>query len=179
MTLCLLLTGCAGAESTMQPALDLRSALLDADGCTFSCTVTADFGETVYTFSADCVCGAEQTRLTVTAPEEIAGIGAAVTGEEATLEFDDVVLELGTLAGGRLAPLAVPAVASACWRGEYIRSAGNENGGTLVTYLRGYDEDELTVHTHLSGDGVPTRVEIESMGVRVADMTISDFTYLT
>ena len=178
MTLCLLLTGCAGAEKTMQPALTLRAAILEAGGCAFTAEVTADFGETTYSFTAACTYTPEKTRVEITAPAEIAGIAATVTDDGASLEFDGVVLELGQLAGGNLAPLAVPQILAASWAGEYIDAAGPEDSGTRVTYLRGYDEKELTVETLLSGDGVPVSGDVSSGGAAAASIIITDFTLI-
>ncbi len=178
MTLCLLLTGCAGAEKTMQPALTLRAAILEAGGCAFTAGVTADFGETTCSFTAECTYTPEKTRVEITAPAELAGIAATLTDDGATLEYDGVVLELGQLAGGNLAPLAAPHILAACWAGEYIDAAGPEDGGTRVTYLRGYDEKELTVETLLDG-GMPISGDISSGGAAAASIEITNFTYLT
>ena len=177
MTLCLLLTGCAGADKTMQPALDLRAALLDAGGCTFTADVTADFGETTCSFTANCTYTPEKTRVEICSPDVLAGIAATITDDGASIEFDGVVLELGQLAGGNLAPLAAPHILAACWAGEYIRSAGHEADGTRVTYLRGYEEEELTVETLLLDDGVPSSADISYGGTAAVSAAITDFTY--
>lgn len=179
ITLCLLLTGCAGTENTMQPALDLRAALLEAGGCTFTAEVTADFGETVFSYAAQCLYDGTQTRLTLTAPEALAGVGATVAEDGVSVEFDGIVLELGTLAGGHLAPLSATALLCRCWAREYISSAGTADGGTIVTYLHGYDEAEFTVETTISPDGAPISGEIAADGRTAAFVTITDFTYLT
>ena len=67
----------------MQRGLDLRSELLKASECRFSCEITADYSDKVYTFSMDCQCD-PQGNLTfaVTAPETIAGITGTFTFDE-------------------------------------------------------------------------------------------------
>ncbi len=181
MTLCLTLTACGGTDKTMQAALDLRSALLEAGGCCFSAEITADFGETVFTFAADCEYTADaKTRVAITALETIAGITATVADDGASVEYDDLLLDFGTLAGGHAAPVAAPSILALCWAGEYIDSTGQEGENILVTYLRGYDSGELTVLTRLSAEtGLPVAGEVIWDGQTVLSVTITDFSYLT
>ena len=47
------LTGCSGGSKEMQRGLDLRSELLKASECRFSCEITADYSDKVYTFSME------------------------------------------------------------------------------------------------------------------------------
>lgn len=180
MTLCLSMTACSGTEDLMQPALDLRAKLLDAGGCSFMADITADFGETICMFSAVCSYTTDGvTRVEITAPESIAGIVAAVSADGASVSYDGMLLDFGELAGGRAVPIAAPSILSLCWAGEYISSAGKEGENTLVTYLKGYDKDELTVLTRFSGlSGVPVSGEVIYDGNTVLNVSISEFSYL-
>ncbi len=180
MTLCLSLTACSGADNLMQPALDVRAKLLEAGGCSFSADITADFGKTVCMFSADCSYTTDgMTRVEITAPESIAGITATVSADGATVEFDGMLLDFGELAGGHVAPVAAPSILSLCWAGEYISSAGEEGENVLVTYLKGYDKEELTVLTRFSGQtGEPVSGEVIYDGNTVLSVAITAFSYL-
>ena len=180
ITLCLSVTACSDADNSMQPALDLRTKLLETGGCSFSADITADFGETVCMFSADCRYTADgMTRVEITSPESIAGIAATVSADGATVEFDGMLLDFGELAGGHVAPVAAPSILSLCWAGEYIRSAGEEGGNVLVTYLKGYDKEELTVLTRFCGQtGVPLSGEVIYDGNTVLSVAITNFSYL-
>lgn len=60
--------------------LDLRSELLKASECRFSCEITADYSDKVYTFSMDCQCDSQgNLTFAVTAPETITGITGKVS----------------------------------------------------------------------------------------------------
>ena len=83
----------------------------------------------------------------VTAPETIAGITAHVKDSTADVSFDNTQLGLGSLANGRLAPLAAPYVLGQSWAGAYIDSTGTEDGLLRATYRLGYDKQELVVDT--------------------------------
>lgn len=173
-----ILTGCAGTElaKPSQKALDFRTALMDAGGCRFTADVTADYGARVYAFTLDCdyiVDG--EAHLTVTAPENIAGITATVSSDGAAVEFDGAALDFGQMANGYVAPLAAPWLLGNCWTAEYISSAGPDGDLERVTYLQGYNEEELTLDTWLDQTGTPVRCEISWNGSRCLTVDLTNF----
>ena len=176
MTLCAFLSGCAEKESTLQPALRFRTALLESGGCTFSCDVTADYGSEVYEFSLDCAWMDGKATLTVTKPDTVSGITAQVADDGAAILFDGVRLEYGTLANGHVAPLAVPWLFGSAWESDYISSAGEEDGCCRMTVLKGYNDAELTVDTWLD-DGIPVCGEVSCGGTRVLAVTFRNFSF--
>lgn len=179
MTLCLLLSACSGTEDAMQPALKLRTGLFEQGGCSYTAAVRADFGNTITEFTADCTFTSDgMTRVEITQPDTISQISAIVSADGATVEFDGILLDFGELAGGHVAPVAGPSILSLCWLNEYIDSAGKEADGVLITYLKGYDSEELTVLTHMTSDGIPYAGEVIYDGTTVLFVTITDFTYL-
>ena len=173
-----MLTGCAGTElaKPSQKALDFRTALMEAGGCSFTADITADYGARVYEFTLDCeyTVGGE-AHLTVTKPETIAGIAATVSADGATVEFDGASLDFGQMANGYVAPLAAPWILGNCWTAEYISSAGADGDLERVTYLQGYHEEELTLDTWLDRSGVPVRCEISWNGSRCLTIDLTNF----
>lgn len=171
----LLLAGCGGSRrEPTQQALDFRNAMMEADACSFTARVTADFGEQVYGFTLACTHADGSTKLEVTEPEAIAGIKAVVAGRDACLEFDGVSLELGLLADGRISAVAAPWLLCQCWEGEYIAYAGADAEEQRVTYLRGYEDDQVTVDTWFR-DQVPTYAEVVYDNTRCLTVEITDF----
>ena len=173
---CMLLTGCAGKRDPTQDALDFRTKLMEAGGCSFEAAVTAHYPDKAYTFSLDCAYDDGRTTLTVTAPESISGITAYVENGTAQLEFDGTILEFGELANGYVSPVAAPWLLAQCWIGEYIAYAGPDGDQQRITYLRGYDDEELSVDTWLSED-IPVYAEITYDGTRCLAITISDYQF--
>lgn len=109
MTFLLSACGGVGGNGPQEQALELRAAYLAADGCTAKLDVTADYGQRVYTYTVDVRVTGGESVLTVTAPEELAGITARLTDGESQLEYDGAVLETGPLSKDGLTPLsAVP-----------------------------------------------------------------------
>ena len=176
--LCLLLAlgGCGGGTDAMQQALDLRTAILDAGGCTFAASVTANLGDTVCQFGLDCQFSPQTgTRLTVKEPEEIAGLTADVAADGVTVSFDGALLVFGPLAAGLVSALTGPSLAAGAWTQEYIRDAGLEDGAVRFTCLTGFDEAELQIDTWLDERGLPCRCEISSSGTLILACQITDF----
>ena len=77
--LVLCLTACGEKSQPTQKALDFRTGLMEAGGCSFTAVVTADYGDKVYPFTLDCSYTGDSARLQVLEPESIAGIAATVT----------------------------------------------------------------------------------------------------
>lgn len=177
MMLAILLTGCRKTESHMQSAMDFRTALQRANGCTFSADVTAEYPEKVFTFSLDCVFENDQMKLRVTKPGVIEGICAGVHNGTASLEFEDISLEFGKLANGNVAPLTAPWILASAWKSDYISSAGADGNRTRATILKGYNDEELTIDTWFENE-LPVYAEISYAGTRVLQISIENFTYL-
>lgn len=116
----LLLSGCGGAGSgAEETALEIRSACLSAAACTGSAEITADYGQRVYRYQMDFQAGQEETVLTLTGPDTVAGVVARLPNEgESLLEYDGAVLETGPLNEDGLTPVsAIPAVLNAAREG--------------------------------------------------------------
>ena len=112
MTL-VLLTGCSrgGQEanrSAEELALSIRAEYLAMTACAVSVDITADYGQRVYEYSMNISwCKGGETQLTITAPENIAGITARIQDGNSYLEYDGASLETGVLSGTGLSPIEV------------------------------------------------------------------------
>lgn len=177
MMACLCLTGCSKNTNHMQQALDFRTALLSSGGCEFTADVTIQYPEKTFDFSMHCKFADNDAELCVLSPDVISGISAKFHGETAQLEFQDVSLEFGTLANGYVAPLAAPWILGSAWSGDYISAAGSDGEATRVTWLKGYNDEELSIDTWFE-DGVPVYAEISHEGARVLQVKITEFVYL-
>lgn len=146
----LLLSACGGAEqgNAMQQVLTIRAWYLETTQYTANLSVTADYGQRVYTYGLEVRGTDGECVLTVTEPQELAGITARIANGESCLEYDGAVLETGNLSADGLTPLsAVPAMLD-CVRTGFIDSCGLERLG---------DRDTLCVHyrdpERLAGEG--------------------------
>ncbi len=173
-----LFTGCAKPASPTQSALDLRTRLMNCGGCSFTAQIAADLGQQVYHFTVECDYDTEDGAVvTVKEPEEIAGITARVSPDGCDLEFDGMALAVGELAGGRVSPLSACWLLGSCWTGAYIQSGGKDENLERITYLDGYDEEELTMDTWLNESGVPVHCEVTYDSLRCLTIELTDFVF--
>lgn len=171
----LLLTGCGKKKEPTQKALDFRTNLLQTEGCSFTAKIHADYGEKFYDFTLEAVCSSEETKLTVIEPAVIEGISATVTKDGTKIEFDGAALDFGKLANGHVSPVLVPWLLAQCWTAEYISCAGADKDLYRVTYLRGYDDAQLSVDTWFNEESIPVYAEIVYNDVRCITADIEDF----
>ena len=132
MTLCLTLTCCSGEGGSQaeQLALDIRGEYLAMTECAASMEVIADYGQRVYEYGIDLDWQREgESVLTLTAPENVAGVTARLAAGEAALEYDGVRVETGPLDDTGLSPVsAVPLLLEYIQSG-YMAECGMEQDG--------------------------------------------------
>lgn len=159
----------------LEPAIEFRAALLQAGGCTFHAKIEADFGDRVELFAVDCDCSTDGTaRLTITEPETLAGITAAVTERGGKITYDGMSVDFGLLANGNVIPAAAPVLTALSWYGEYISAAGWEDEVYRVTYEKDYDEKRLQIDTYFKND-LPFSSEVCYNNQRILKLDISDY----
>lgn len=177
------LSGCFGGgegQKALDAALTIRGEYLTMTDFSTQVQLRADYGQRIYDYTLDVSATAEETVLTVTAPELIAGVTARLNAEKSFLEYDDVCIETGTLNEGGLTPLsAVPAILEAV-RGAYITSCCFDDAGQLLVCY-GNSEVPLGTGTEYtlwfqSETGDLIRGEISVDGRRCIQCTFSPFT---
>lgn len=130
----LLLAGCGPAKVSQaeELALTIRGEYLEMTACSSKLSITADYGQRVYQYEVDAAVEGENTTLTLTAPETVAGMTARFTGEEGLLEYDGVWTETGALDEEGLNPAsAFPALLEAA-RSGYITACALVEEETLL-----------------------------------------------
>lgn len=172
------LSGCRKEPSPAQKALDFRTALLEAGGCSYTALIHADYGERTYSFTVDCTYHVDGTAsLTVLQPEEIAGISAEISGAGAIVEFQDLALDFGQMADGTVSPVEVCHLLGQCWGGAYIDSSGKDGEMERISYQYGYEEEQLAVDTWLDQTGVPVCADVMYENVRCLHVQLTDFRF--
>ena len=179
MCVLLLLTGCAGTGEQLDRAMTLRSKLLAATGCSFDAVITADYGDTTYTFSMNCR-GDDQGNLqfSVTAPESIAGISGLVSITGGKLTFDDKVLAFDLMADGLVTPVSAPWVLLKTLRSGYLTSCGREGEYLRLSIDDSYAQDALHLDIWLGEGDLPVQSDIYWQGRRLLSVKVENFTFL-
>ena len=171
-----LLTGCTGKRDELDRAMKLRASLLGCLGCSFDATVTADYGDEIYTFVMNCQTGGRgDLRFTVVQPESIAGITGEISSGEGKLTFDDVALHFPLLADGQVTPVSGPWILMKTLLGGYLTAAAEEDELLHLTIHDSYEEDALQLEIWLDGEDDPVNAEILYDGRRIVTMCVENF----
>ena len=173
------LSGCSGQSEELQQGLDLRGALLKASGCNFDATVTADYGDKLYTFVMTCQADSQgNLTFTVAEPKTLAGITGQIAGDGGKLTFDDTALYFPLMADDQITPVSAPWVFLKTLRGGCITSAGTEDGRVRLSIDDSYEDDAMHLDIWLDGQKLPQRAEIVYDGRRILSLEVSNFTIL-
>jgi len=134
----LLLTACGGdgekdeAQLLQQQYAAVAAAELAAD-------IICHYGDEVREYSLTCDYTPETSRVTVTAPEELAGISAEVADGRLQLDYNEISMDAGTYSGGGLSPVTVlPELMQAAAEGYIAEMSREERGGQQCLRL-GFD----------------------------------------
>lgn len=137
-------SGGAGVSKAEELSLTIRGEYLEATAWTADVAVTADYGQRVYQYRLAAVASEEETVLTLSEPETVAGITARLVGKDSLLEYDGMSVETGPLDENGLTPVsAIPALMDAVKSG-YITDCALEEGesGSLLRMDCGDPEGE-------------------------------------
>lgn len=177
--LVLFLTGCAGVDDSLDRAMALRAKLLASQGVRFDAEITADYGDSTYTFSMTCSSDNQgNVSFAVVQPESIAGISGTVSAEGGKLTFDDKALSFALMADGQVTPVSAPWLLVKTLRSGYLTSCCREGEYLRLAIDDSYAEDALHLDIWLGeGDG-PVQADILWQGRRLLSVAVKNFTFL-
>ena len=174
-----LLTGCNSLQQEVTQALELRRSVLEAQGCSFDATITAEYDDVFYTFQMSC--RSDQTGMlsfTVTDPETIAGISGTISRERSSLSFDDKILAFPLLANGELTPVSAPWIFLSALKGGYLRGYSESEDSFSLYIDDSFEEDPLHLEIELDEETMPVSAQIIWQDRRILSLQIKNFTIL-
>lgn len=171
-----LISGCKNSDGELNQVIGFRQQLLSASLCQFETDVTADYGDKLFTFSAQCqVQGDGQLQFAITAPESIQGITGKISDSGGKLTFDNTALHFPLLAEEELSPVSAPWIFIKTLRSGYLKSVGKEEQNFRVAIDDSYAEDALHLDIWLDETLCPIRADILHEGTRILSLTIKNF----
>lgn len=174
-----ILTGCAKTNNELNRAMQLRERILSSNGCKFETVITADYGDSIYTFSMTCQTDQEgDLKFTVTDPKTISGITGTVTQKGGYLTFDDQVLAFEMLADGQITPVSAPWLLIKTLRSGYLSACGADGDDIRISIDDSYADNALHLDIWINDQDVPVRGEILWEGRRVVSLEVRSFSYL-
>ena len=179
-----LLCACGGGNADNDLALSLREGFQKMDAWSGEMELTADYGQRVYAYSVSFTGDREEgTTLTITAPEEAAGITAVAKEGQTWLDYDGVRLETGPLDPQGLSPMdALPALLTELETGT-VAEVGTETDGDLSLLRLTLRDPEVTPGTGREtvfwfdkAQKTLLRAELRNDGATVVSCVFSSFT---
>ena len=115
LMLMLLLTACGGEKT--DPVAGLQQQYAAVESATMEADITCHYDDEVREYTLLCAYTPERSTVTVLAPENLAGISAAIEGGMLTLSYDDLSLDAGSYSAAAVSPVvALPKlVEAAAW----------------------------------------------------------------
>ena len=175
----LMLCGCGSANNELEQALAFRAAILNAPGCTFQISATADFSDMTYSFKMNCE--ADQNgniKFAVKEPEYIAGITGSIQYDGGKLCFDDVAFAFPLQNEGYLTPISGPWIMLRAIRSGYIRYCGREEGLLRITVDDSFEEDALMLDVWFDRGNIPLQADIYENNRRILTVIIKNYVLL-
>ena len=173
-----LLTGCMNTDAELDRAIALRQRLLSS-GFTFDAVITADYGDSIYTFSMFCQVDTRgDLTFTVTDPQTISGITGTISQKGGHLTFDGKALGFEMLADGQVTPVSAPWVLIRTLRGGYLSACGKDEDNLRIAIDDSYEDNALHLDIWINSQNVPIRGDILWQGQRVVSLEVRNFSYV-
>lgn len=177
--ICIMLTGCTTGEQGINRGLQLRSRILSASGCSFTCQITADYGKEIFVFKMDCrTDGSGNLQFAVTQPESISAITGIISDDGGKLTFDDKALAFALLTDRQLSPVSAPWIMIKTLRSGYLDSCAEDGAYIQLAMDDSYTGDALHLDIWLNEENVPVRGEILWDGRRILTVEVENFILL-
>lgn len=174
-----ILCGCSVRDQSMEQATALRKEILEAEGCTFQATITADYGSAIHTFAVSCSADTTGTlSFTVTEPGTISGITGYISDDDASITFDDKILAFQMLADGQISPICAPWLFLKGLRGGYISGCSVDDAGLCVYIDDSFREYPLQLEVYTDVNTIPYHVDFIWQNCRILSLDIHDFVIL-
>ena len=170
-----LLSAC-GKNAALDRAMQLRSALLQGNGCSFDAEITADYGDKTYSFVMRCQTDtAGALVFSVIAPESISGVTGTVDEIGGKLKFDEKALAFPNLIEGLITPVAAPWLLMHSMTGGYMKACRETEDGIHLIIDDSYRENTVQVELYCDKDNNPIRGEILWEGRRIVALDVTNF----
>lgn len=172
------ITGCTSNDGT-GPALDLREKMQRSAGCSFTASITADYGDVTYDFVMDCITeDFSNVTFTVIEPETIHGITGYMDEIGGNLTFDDQVLAFPLVADEQLSPISAPWLLIQTLYSGYISSGGKDGPNYKVQMDDSYEENPLHMDVWLDDKNIPIHCDFLWNNRRILTVEITNFVFL-
>ena len=165
-----------GNKASIDRGMQLRSALLQGNGCSFDTEITADYGDKTYSFVMHCQTDtAGALTFSVVEPESISGITGTIDEMNGRLKFDEKALAFPNLIEGVITPVAAPWLLVHSMTGGYIKACQETKDGIRLIIDDSYRNNAVQIDLYCDMDNIPIRGEILWEGRRILALDVTNF----
>ena len=177
--LAVILTACSPEDREMNRAMILRDIALNAERCSFTAEVTADYGELLHSFSMDCASDRQgNVQFEITQPETLEGIKGTISDRGGEIDFEDTALYFPLLADEQLTPAAAPWIFLKIVRSGSITSVCREDSLLHMTAEDIFQGEALLMDIWLDESNVPVRGEVLFDGKRILTLSFKNLHFV-
>lgn len=178
LLLAFLLAGCSATKSDIDRAMTLRTNLLEAQECSFTSKITADYGDNVYSFAVHSEADHDgNLTFSVAEPESISGICGKISQEKGYLTFDSSALALPLLADDQVTPISAPWLFLKTLRSGYITSAGADGEYLRLSVDDSFADDPLHLDIWIDRENLPVHCEILYREHKILSLDVTNFQF--
>lgn len=178
MIMALLLGGCGETEKLERQLESFRAEVAQAENLSFLAHVSAEMETTQFECVLRVVRQGEKTTIEVVEPELIAGISAEISGDDAAIIYDGMILSLGSAMENAVSPIAaMPQIIDAVTKGHVTSIWTEQEGEREIVAAQTYLSDVSYMLLWFEKDSMtPIYAELVVEGAVVVKCKIEDFT---
>lgn len=171
-------SGCS-ADSSIDPAMNLRDRLIKSDGCSFTADITADYGDELIKFKIDCLFDKQgNMTFSVIEPETIENIEGRVDVNGGAVTFDGSVLAFPVLADDLITPVSSPWFIIHTLRSGYLVACGKYKNGYQIKLDDSFTDHMIRVDLWTDENMNINSGEVLWDGKRIITLQVSRFSFL-
>lgn len=144
----------------------------EAESIRFTAALRAEYPDKTSEFELEYVQNQDGIRVTVLEPEIISGISAVVSDENARLEYDGAILDIGTLSANGLSPMSALPITMMAIKNAYVDSTWTEDDVTAAKLI---PSDDTEIILRLNAEAIPCAAEIICDGKTVVFIEFDDW----
>ncbi|MBR5262125.1 MAG: hypothetical protein IKV47_08145 [Oscillospiraceae bacterium] len=176
LTISLLLCGCNGVRTGEETMTKFSEDIALAQKISAEAEISADVGGKAFDFTVNYTKNAEEERVEILAPENIAGISAVIQNGGASLHYDGLILAIGSITQNGISPMNVLTLAfDAISHGNFSEVRAESDGETEMTAAEYFLTDIQSVTLYLDENAIPKYITISENGKTVVECKILSF----
>ena len=176
LAISLALCGCSDARTGGERMAEFAESIALAQSIELEANISADISGKAFDFTVFYTRNAEEERVEILAPENIAGIAAVIHDGGASLQYEDLILAVGSISHNGISPMsALPIAFSAVAHGNFSEVRTETDGETEMTAADFFVSDSMSAALYLDNQSIPRFITISENGKTVAECEILSF----